>query len=250
VQLLSSVLRQVCILALWFGCGRSVDPPSYPEPVPLGTTHVVIDREPSATVPVSSAADGRAHYQMRQQLSDLRYIEDLLVAGRVDEAAAIGDRLAPGHGGSRALATPHPMVHATTVAQASRIAAQATATCGACHQRVGARVTVGDGPAPPAGDPSRCSPRHRWAIGRLADGLTSGHDRPWRAGLDAFMGTPMSGPGSPQRRRVQEIARAGLAHFTTDTLDARAAIYSDLLSTCGGCHATARERTRHGREVL
>jgi cytochrome c553 len=248
------------VAVLWLGCSRTVDAPSYPDPVPLGASHVV---EVSTRSDVSPPPDRRARYQMRQQRSDLKYVEDLLVEGRLDEARPLADQLAPDHGaalqatdaaqgadGSRATDTPPTMMHATSIAQASRIAAQITAGCGSCHQRVGAHVAFEDGPAPPEGDGSRCSPRHRWAIGRLADGLTSARDLPWRAGLYAFATTPMTGPGSPQHQRVQEIARAALAHVASDTLDGRAAVYSDLLATCGSCHAAAREERRHGAEVL
>jgi hypothetical protein len=256
------MLRQVGLLAaLWIGCGRSVEAPSYPDPVPLGTRHVAEGH--ASDTPPPRTLGRRAHYQMRQQLSDLRFIEELLVAGRLDDARALADRLPPDHGSvaasrsteatfgdARAADIPPSMMHATTIAEASRIAARLTVGCGGCHQRAGARVAVAVEPAPPAGDPTQCSPRHRWAIDRLADGLTGAHDRPWRAGLDAFATAPLTGPGAPQHERVQAIAREALARFATDTWDARAATYSDLLATCGSCHATAREQTRHGREVL
>jgi cytochrome c553 len=249
------MLRQIgVVVAVACGCGRSVDPPSYPEPVPLGTIHVVPVSEAALPAP-SLASRRRARFQMRQQLSDLRTVEDLLVAGRLDEATPLADRLAQHHthgaeDHARASATSPSMTHATTIAQASHIAAQLTATCGACHQRVGAHLPITDELAPAAGDASRCSPRHRWAIGRLADGLTSAQDQPWRSGLDTFATVPLTGPGRPQHERVKAIARAALGTFPTDSLDARAAIYSKLLATCGGCHAAALERTRHGPEVL
>ena len=227
--------------------------------VELGTSHVVRGDEDSASVRSAPSQRGRARYRSRQQLRDLRYVEDLLVAGRLDEASSLASLLEPHHASMaaagptsvdrpRALAAAHPMAHAATVEQACRATARVAAACGDCHRRLGARVTVESAPAPPTGSADRCSPRHRWAIDRLADGVAGALDEPWRVGLEAFATAPLTGPGHPAATRVQAIARDALARVATDTLTTRAVIYSDLLGTCGTCHATARMRRTRDAE--
>jgi hypothetical protein len=242
-------------------CRPSVEAPSSPAPSELGTDHIVAADEVSS--PSSTAAsDRRRRYQMRQQLEDLHDLEDLLVAGRLDEASPLVAMLEPPHGTARGTAlsgeasrgapmqaiapgasdAAHAMAHATTIEQACQIAARVTAACGDCHERSGARVSFAAEPEPPVGAQDRCSPRHRWALGRLADGVTGGLDAPWRAGLDTFVVTPLTGPGVPAAHRVQALARESLASFAFDTVDSRATTYGLLLATCAGCHAAARAR--------
>jgi hypothetical protein len=60
------------------------------------------------------------------------------------------------------------------------------------------------------------------------------------SGLDAFSSTPLTGPGSPAAPRVKDIVRPAIASVSTDTLDARAKTYGELLATCSGCHRSAR----------
>lgn len=116
--------------------------------------------------------------------------------------------------------------------------------CGSCH------AALGTGPVYPAPAPAdgtdvvqEAMLDHQWVTERLWEGVTGPWDNAWERGADALTTIQVFGDLGPETilsdellLREQELRDLGAEAKTTTALDARAALYGRLLSTCGACH--------------
>jgi cytochrome c553 len=116
--------------------------------------------------------------------------------------------------------------------------------CGSCH------ATLGLGPVYPAPAPDDGETAletamldHKWVTERLWEGVTGPWDVAWQRGADALAVIQAFGDAAPDlvltddlRQREQQLRDLGEEARSTTALDARAALYGRLLSTCGECH--------------
>ena len=89
---------------------------------------------------------------------------------------------------------------------------------------------------------------HHWAAARLWEGLIGPSDASWTAGAEMMARAPLTivaedpdRPGSigDDVARMRLLARRAL---DSKGLEARAQLYSEVLTTCTHCHATIRDR--------
>lgn len=127
----------------------------------------------------------------------------------------------------------------------SSLAAAATAdlgvSCGMCHQRHGG-PQASDEPAPAQGTSiERRMRRHVWATERLWEGLIVPSNDAWAAGAQALSADPfpsevLNDGGVYARSAAGDFARLAANAATKKTPEQRAALYAELLVTCGTCH--------------
>jgi len=245
------------VITIALACHRPAGDPGYPLFDELGTTHVEpTGPEPTDVATLAPEAEQRAlRRRMRQQLHDLRRIEDRLVEARLDEARTLAFLLTRGALTPELAAWPrdtaeiathaHALARASRLDEALRIDAQLSAVCAGCHARVGARLRFEGAPPLPAGPEDRCSSRQRWAIDRMREGLLAGSDAPWRAGLDVLATTRLTTPVAGAGHQLRTLAREQRDGLPRSTASERASAYGAMLTTCSGCHAaTPRVRGR------
>jgi cytochrome c553 len=245
-------------VAIAISCHRPTGAPGFPELDELGTQHAERPVEEALTgEPLPHDVDRVAlRSRMRQQLQDLRRIEEKLVDGRLEEARTLAflltrstqaPELASWSKDTAELAThAYALSRAVRLGDAARASARLSEACAGCHERVGAQLRFAPPRPPPAGPADRCSPRHRWAVDRMLEGLVGGEDGPWRAGLEVFASTRVTAPIDAAGRELHQLARAGVEALPLSTRTERATTYGAMLTTCGECHA-ATPRVRDGR---
>ena len=183
-------------------------------------------------------------YHMHRHFSDLRDIERMLLAGRLDDARARAFLLTKTESDrgldvfdQQALAVSRAaaaLVAAPSIPDACRLEARVAEACAGCHVYVPKVLPL---PAlPRAPDPGMA--RHAWAADRLWEGIVLADTRRWRAGLDVFAATSTG--------RLQDLSRGAIEALEThqDTLTTRATTYGELLVTCASCHARSRDAAR------
>jgi cytochrome c553 len=129
----------------------------------------------------------------------------------------------------------------TTATQAAGATADLGVSCGMCHQRRGG-PTASSEPAPIAGTTleSRME-RHVWATERLWEGLYVPSSDAWNAGamalgVDPFPVEVTKGGGVHARSAAEDFSKLAATASSKKTVSERAALYAELLVTCGGCH--------------
>ena len=134
---------------------------------------------------------------------------------------------------------------ATDIEKAASTTAAMIDTCGRCHAEAGAKVNLGQ-EARPAPTPAQASSMgdHNWAAEVMAMGLLVPSEELWRRGARALAAMPLK-PAiadldqatrsqiAARETRLHELAtRAGQTAVAAE----RAALYGEVLATCGGCH--------------
>jgi cytochrome c553 len=231
------------LLALTVACGA-------PDAVAIrdyGQSHVIGQRVPRPTV---VALDNRAMVaaHMRDHFDDLRTIERMLIAGKLEDAKARAFLLTPAS--DRGLARWEVQRRRMTeAAKALRTApsidtaiereARVAAACAGCHLAAQELPALPAAPALPPDDGTRQTrmARHQWAVDRLWEGMIVPADKPWRDGLAVLADTPLPADGS--RTAAVQLQRRARAELDAPVaIDKRAAVYHRLLVTCTDCHAT------------
>lgn len=207
---------------------------------------------PSAAPPAQFDHPAMARYHMHLHFDDLRSLERMLLAGDLARGTTLAHLLV------RQADTPitrawdqdlravsaaaFALTRATTIGDALRREARVGAACASCHAHALSLPvfgTLGDVPRDLPTAEARMA-RHAWATDRLWEGLVGADDVRWSRGLEVIAQTeaPVAAlVGSPPMQlRLQQLARETLAAPPT-SLDARAAIYGDLLVLCADCHA-------------
>jgi cytochrome c553 len=133
---------------------------------------------------------------------------------------------------------------APDLAAAEAALASIALACGTCHATLG-RGPVYPAPAPDDGesDLETAMLDHKWATERLWEGVTGPWDLAWQRGAEALADIQVFGEAATGlalsddlRRRERQLREIGEEAGTATALDARAAVYARLLSTCGECH--------------
>lgn len=127
---------------------------------------------------------------------------------------------------------------------AAKAIADLAGQCGACHGKLGG-PRIGSEP-PPQVDGSTASTmlRHRWATGRLWDGLMAPSDVAWKEGAQVLAVAFTTGDNTPTppsseedaarlKKEVHEFGQRGLALSNTDE---RRVLFGELIARCGQCH--------------
>lgn len=197
-------------------------------------------------------------FHMRRHFDDLRDVERLLIAGKLDEAktrAFLLTKPAPDAGlvpwqrdSSALTAAGNALVEAPGLDEACRREARVAEACAWCHLHTQKLPVFAKPPEAPKddGSPTARMARHQWAVDWMWEGLVAPTDGSWRTGMEVLAATPL--PYSPVTdapllaNRLQALARGALGHDPTETLDDRARTYGELLVTCAACHRTLPPR--------
>ncbi len=179
-------------------------------------------------------------------------IHDAVVLGKLADAKAPAEHLAE-HWPEQVLETWVPFVNdlrhaagevnrAADLEAASRATAELAVACGRCHQALDKGPQFEAPPDLPEGD-LKLMARHRWAADRLWEGVVQPSPQRWSEGIDGLQQMPgcQEDHGGEQlvdkieaARRATEGVRAKAKD--ANTLDARAQLYGELLTTCNACH--------------
>ncbi len=131
--------------------------------------------------------------------------------------------------------------NSTSASAAAAAVADLGVSCGMCHQQLGGPKPSAE-PAPAAGTTveSRMQ-RHVWATERLWEGLAVPSGKSWEAGSKALSAEPfpkelLDKGGVDVRSAAADFTKLVAKAPAKKTVDARAALYAELLVTCGTCH--------------
>jgi hypothetical protein len=136
--------------------------------------------------------------------------------------------------------------NSTSAAQTAGATADLAVACGQCHlDRGGPKAWIGT-PPPEGTALTERMQRHAWATERLWDGLTVPSSEAWQAGAKALSTTPFPAEilkqgGVHGRSAAGDFGKLVVKAPTAKTLEERAALYAELLVTCGGCHRAINE---------
>ena len=193
-------------------------------------------------------------YHMARHFDDLRAVERLLVANKLDDAKVRAFLLTkpstdPGMAqwevqSKRVIVAAVELTKAPDIDSACRSEARVAEACAECHAHTQTLPMFAATPAVPA-DFSTIETkmaRHQWAVDRLWEGMVGASEGPWYAGLEVLATTPV--PWAPaddaagRAKHLRELASAAQAKRTSDTLHDRAVSYGEIMITCANCHAT------------
>ena len=229
------------LLTALIACGGTAPTSNFPVD-DFSQPHAIAE----VATPMPLVRKARVDYLMHAHYDDLRAVERLLIAGRLDDANTRAFLLAmpvedPGLAGwpverQRVVDTATSLRQACCLADALAREAQVAAACASCH--VAADHPVRFAPIPPlppdTGAPAARFARHGWAVERLWEGMIAPSDERWRAGLGALAITPLPSPSPSLAATLRGQARAEL---DVPQPEDRAAAYAALLVTCAACHA-------------
>ena len=204
--------------------------------------------------PVQLERKAMVDFHMQRHFDDLRSVEKLLIAGKLDDAKSAAFLLTkpstdPGMKrwdvqSQRVTDAAVALSESPGLDEALRRETRVAAACGSCHlaiQRIPKFAATPPLPADAVTPASRMA-RHAWAVDRLWEGLVAPADAPWRRGLTVLATSPL--PFSPATdapalaAQLQRLANHALEMSEPITLDHQAAVYGEMLETCAACHTT------------
>jgi len=210
-------------------------------------------------VPVTGPAIEPLRDHMKEHFAAVRVIQRAIVTARLEVARERARWIAdhdehsdldgwkPHVDGMRAAA--RELAAATDLETAARFTAKLGRRCAACHEARTAVVAFPWEPEPEnvPGLTAQMK-RHEWAAERLWEGIVGPSDQLWRSGAETLFAARLDVDVAAKRGDATEVkaaaarlhALADEARRTNDTPE-RAKLYGDLLSTCAGCHALARD---------
>jgi cytochrome c556 len=194
---------------------------------------------------------------MRAHFTDALLIRKAVISGMSERAADAAEALAKAQKLEDVPASWRASVermqqvagrinNSTNAAQAAGATADLGVACGECHQRLGG-PKASSTPAPPEGTAlAERMQRHVWATERLWEGLTVPSGDAWNAGAKALSAGPFPAEilkqgGVHGRSAAADFSRLVTKAPTKKTVEERAALYAELLVTCGGCHRAINE---------
>jgi cytochrome c553 len=128
---------------------------------------------------------------------------------------------------------------------AAKASALLASRCASCHAAIAAKIVFPKDPAPKE-DPrlSTQMASHRWAVGRMREGLVGPANERWLEGARTLAKAPLTLTAESDELGIaDDVARVRL--FARRALTAkpgdRAALYGDLLATCARCHHAIRD---------
>lgn len=270
---MSSTKRCLSAIAMtWLSaCGGSTPPPS------STSSAVTVSQAPSSSAapasrekeePVSLQQEAKQKPDMpargasldrvmRAHFHDALLIRQAVIAGTPEQAANAAtvlsliedlDELPPGWREfveSMQLAARR-ITDSTSSAQAAAAAADLGVACGRCHQKLGGPRASDEAPPAIGHSVEMRMKRHEWATERLWEGLVVPSSDAWSAGARALAGDgipdDMVKPGGVHARSAaSDFTKLVAAAPGKKTTEERAALYAELLVTCGTCHRALRE---------
>jgi cytochrome c556 len=194
---------------------------------------------------------------MRAHFHDALLIREAVIAGRPDQAAnpatvlALIENLDDLPAGWRSFVErmqqdARRITDSTSAAQAAAATADLGLACGLCHQQLGGpKVQIEPPPAEGTTLDERMQ-RHVWASERLWEGIAVPSADAWNAGARALSQSPfapevLKGGGVHAKSAASDFVKLVANAPTRTTPEARAALYAELLVTCGTCHRAMRE---------
>lgn len=214
------------------------------------------DPQPLPPAPERFDKPAMVQFHMRRQLDDLRKVERLLIAGKLEDGKTRAARLtqpAPDPGMTRWQGDVDAVTNAAaalaaapSVDEACRREARVAEACAACHLHT-QNVPVFAIPAMvPPDDPTPTArmARHQWAADRLWEGMVGPSEHRWRSGLEVLADSAL--PFSPvtdaplAASQLRVFAQQAIASSSKDTLADRARRYGEMLVMCSACHSTLR----------
>jgi cytochrome c553 len=194
---------------------------------------------------------------MQAHFKDALLIREAVIAGRPDQAANPAtvlslienlDQLPTGWRifVERMQQDARRIIDSTSQAQTAAATADLGVSCGLCHQQHGGpKVSSQPPPLTEASLEGRMK-RHAWACDRLWEGLTVPSNDAWLTGANALVSSPfpddvLKRGGVHVRSAANDFGKIAVRAPTTKTVDERAALYAELLVTCGSCHQAVRK---------
>ena len=210
----------------------------------------------AASVSAQQAGNKAAVDRMHQHLTTLDTVQYSVVRGVLDEAKAASQQLTdqlsmdglPPDGQKHLSELKAAAIAGTKAATLEDVGAQAgkmTASCGNCHAALGKAIKL---PEPPkvAGQPSVKTRmrEHDHAVKLLAAGLRGPSEDMWKTGAASMKNAKlwtMTVKDAELSKQINEAetkfrAFADKAAAAKDPA-AKAAVYGEILSTCGHCHS-------------
>ncbi|HTR50355.1 MAG TPA: hypothetical protein VMJ10_06575 [Kofleriaceae bacterium] len=251
-------MKPIAVIAFALALGCAADPPSDPDESEAWTVpHAPWnDPQPQPPAPARFRDPAAARYHMRAHFNDLREIEQLLVAGKLDDGRTRAYLLTrereidePGLA-SWSDRARDVVDAATTLTKASKLddalrrEAQVAVACARCHAATQSRLDFAAAPVLPADRQTARTrmARHVWAVDRLWEGLVGADDARWSRGLAVLADDPLPFTPATDAPRLaselQQLARAQLDKRATTLLEDRGAAYGEMLVRCAACHAS------------
>lgn len=262
-------------LALWLalsaglvGCGGSAPPPAPPETAPPpaaapaepaaapepAPAEPTVDAQPTPDNPPMGSSVERI---MQAHFKDALLIRQAVIAGKPEEAANPAtvishirdlDKLPEGWQPfvERMQQTAQRITDSTNAAQTAAAAADLGVSCGMCHQQLKGGPKPSSEPAPAEGTTVAARmARHAWATERLWEGLSVPSNDAWNAGAKALSTDPfpkevLKDGGVHARSAAGDFVKIVAKAPTKKTAEERAALYAELLVTCGTCHRAVK----------
>jgi cytochrome c553 len=235
-------------LVVAFGCGQESQPPA---PMPEPSEHAASAEGRDRPTEVEMVAWMEAHYRAVILAHDA-LLQGNLEAFKSQLALVPEQQLPPGSPEAwqpfqarlQAAATEGEKV--ADLESAATTLASVVLACGTCHTALGTGPIYG-GPAPKEGTHvlEEAMLEHQWVTERMWEGVTGPWDDAWIRGAEALAEIQVFGDLGPEfvvsdelRLREQALREIGEEAKATTDLEARAALYGRLLSTCGDCHRT------------
>ena len=261
---------ELALMLVFAGCRSSGTPASPPEPA--STALAPAAASATASAPPSAAEPARADRSkpdvpppgspldrvMKAHFKDALLIRQAVIEGRPERAAEPAaalkdldddlDKLPKGWRGfvERMQDAARRITDSTSSAQAAAAAADLGVSCGMCHETHGGPKASNE-PAPLEGTTldSRMK-RHGWAADRLWEGLFVPSDAAWGAGAAALSTAPfpkeiLKAGGVHARSAASEFGKLVAKAPAQKTAEQRAALYAQMLVTCGACHSATGE---------
>jgi cytochrome c556 len=234
--------------------------PAKPEPAPAAASAqpppagVAPGAEPKPDSPPPGASPTRL---MHAHLTDALLIRKAVIAGTPEHAAAPAEALAKAENPADLPANWRASVermqqiagrinNSTSAAQAAGATADLGVACGGCHQTLGGPKASSEPPPPEGTTLTDRMQRHVWATERLWEGLTVPSADAWNAGVKALSASPfppevLKQGGVHGRSAAKDFTKLVVKAPSKKTVEERAALYAELLVTCGSCHRAINE---------
>lgn len=194
---------------------------------------------------------------MRAHFKDALLIRQAVIAGTPERAANPAtvlalieslDDLPPGWRDfvERMQQTARRITNSTGSAQAAAAAADLGVACGQCHEQQGGPAVSSEPPPALGTSIEQRMTRHVWATDRLWEGLVVPSSEAWNAGAKALVDAPfppevLQQGGVHARSAASDFKKLVAQAPIKKTVEERAALYAELLVTCGSCHRAMDE---------
>lgn len=228
-----------------------------PSPAPSAEP-VAVGREPGGDTKPDSPPPGASHTRlMHAHFTNALLIRKAVIAGTPERAGEPAEALAKAENPKDLPAAWRESLErmqqiaghindSTNAAQAAAATADLGVACGGCHQSLGGPKASSEPPPPEGTSLSQRMQRHTWATERLWEGLTVPSSDAWNAGAKALSGNPfpdevLKRGGVHARSAAGDLAKLVVKAPGKKTPAERAALYAELLVTCGGCHRAINE---------